>query len=83
MSIAKLRILEAKFQAITNASEMIRGHGEEGFAFLDKKFDKIYKRETTKLSVKLDKMAEKYNVEIEKLHKEGFFIDLEMDDDYF
>jgi len=82
MSIAKLRTLEAKFQAITNASEMIRGHGEEGFSFMDKKFDKIYKRETHKLATKLNKMAEKYSVEIKKLEDIGFVIDLEIDDNY-
>ena len=38
MSIAKARTLLAKYQGLSNASEFIRSHGEEGFSFEDKKF---------------------------------------------
>jgi len=80
MSTAKARTLNAKYHAITNASEMIRSHGEEGFAFIDKKFDKVYKRETKKLSDKLNKMSEKYLIELEKL---GIDINVDIKHDYF
>lgn len=79
MSIAKARTLQAKFQALTNAAEMIRGHGEEGFSFDDKEFDKIYHRETKKLSEKLNKIADKHQLEYDKL---GIEINTEIDKDY-
>ena len=48
----------AKYQALSNAAEMIRSHGEEGFAFEDKVFDKEYKRQTVITAKQLDKRAE-------------------------
>jgi hypothetical protein len=79
MSIAKARTLLAKFNAITNASEFIRSHGEEGFSFEDKKFDDVYQRETKKLSAKLEKQAVKIWNEYEKL---GIEIDDSIDENY-
>lgn len=67
MSIQKAITLMAKYQAITNASEFIRSHGEEGFSFEDEKFNKTYLREAGKLSEKLEKMAEKYLEKYEEL----------------
>lgn len=80
MSIAKAMTLQAKFQALTNAAEMIRSHGEEGFSFQDKKFDRIYHREINKLSEKLNKIADKYQVQYDKL---GIEIDVDIDHEYY
>lgn len=60
MSLQKAMTLMAKYQALTNASEFIRSHGEEGFSFEDEKFNETYLRETEKLSEKLEKLSEKY-----------------------
>ena len=76
MSIAKARTLLAKFHSLTNASEFISCHGEEGFTFDDEKFNKIYLREKIKTAKKLDKQAEKYLVEYKRL---GIEIDDEAD----
>ena len=70
MSIAKATTLLAKFHALSNASEFIRSHGEEGFSFQDENFDKVYKRETVKLSKKLDKMSSKFLLEYQKINIE-------------
>ena len=80
MSIAKARTLQAKFQALTTASEMIRSHGEEGFSYEDKEFQKVYEREKLKLSDKLNKLAIKYEEQYSKL---GIEIDTEIDKEYY
>lgn len=41
----KAQYFLAKYHALSNAAEMIRSHGEEGFSFADKDFDNVYKRE--------------------------------------
>jgi adenosine deaminase len=41
----KAQYFLAKYHALSNAAEFIRSHGDEGFAFEDKDFDKVYKRE--------------------------------------
>jgi hypothetical protein len=80
MSIAKARTLKAKFQALTTASEMIRSHGEEGFSYQDKEFQKVYEREKLKLSAKLDKMSFKYENEFRKLNIE---VNTDIDQEYY
>ena len=79
MSIQKARTLLAKFQSYSNAAEFIRSHGEEGFAFIDKKFNKAYLRENKKLFKKLDAIAQNY---LDKYQELGVEIDCEMDLDY-
>lgn len=79
MSIAKARTLLAKYHAITNASEFIRSHGEEGFSFEDKNFDAIYQRETKKLSERLEKLSDKIILEYDKL---GIEINSSIDENY-
>lgn len=79
MSIAKARTLLAKYQSLSNSAEFIRSHGEEGFSFKDKKFNKVYMRENLKLSEKLNKEAEKY---LEQYKELGIEIESEIDDCY-
>lgn len=79
MSIQKARTLLAKYQAYSNAAEMIRGHGEEGFSFEDKKFNKVYNRETKNVADKLNKKATEYYIAYLKL---GIEIECEIDKDY-
>jgi hypothetical protein len=75
MSLQKAMTLIAKYQALTNASEFIRSHGEEGFSFEDEKFNEIYLRETEKLSKKLQKLSEKYLKQYEDI---GIEVNLEV-----
>ena len=53
----KAQYFLAKYQALSNAAEMIRSHGEEGFAFEDKVFDKEYKRHSVLLKLTKDFMS--------------------------
>lgn len=75
MSLQKAMTLMAKYQALTNASEFIRRHGEEGFMFENEKFHKTYLRETAKLSEKLEKLSDKYLKQYEDI---GIEVDLEI-----
>lgn len=77
MSLQKAMTLMAKYQAMSNASEFIRSHGEEGFSFEDEKFNEIYLRETEKLSKKLQKLSEKYFKQYEDI---GVEVNLEVND---
>ena len=79
MSIAKARTLLAKYQGLSNASEFIRSHGEEGFSFEDKKFNNVYMREKEKISEKLDREA---MVFYKKYLELGIEINCEIDSDY-
>jgi len=79
MSIAKARTLLAKYQGLSNASEFIRSHGEEGFSFEDKKFNAVYMREKEKLSKRLDNEA---MVFYKKYLELGIEIECEIDKDY-
>ena len=79
MSIAKARTLLAKYHGLTNASEFIRSHGEEGFSFEDKKFNDVYMREKKKIAERLDKEA---MVFYKKYLKLGIEIDCEIDKYY-
>lgn len=72
MSIAKARTLLAKFHALSNAAQMIGSHGEEGFCYDDKKFDKAYHNAVKNLSKKFDKQAGMY---LKKYKVLGFEID--------
>ena len=79
MSTAKARTLLAKYQSLANASEFIRSHGEEGFSFDDDEFNKIYLRESQKTAERLNKRAEKYLQEYERL---GIEINDKVDNSY-
>ena len=79
MSIAKAITLLAKYQGLSNASEFIRSHGEEGFSFEDKKFNDVYLRENKKLSKRLDREA---MVFWEKYLELGIKVESEVDDNY-
>ena len=76
MSVAKARTLLAKYQGLSNASEFIRSHGEEGFSFDDEKFNDVYLRENKKLAERLEKEATKF---YEKYRELGIEIDCEAD----
>ena len=58
----KAQYFLAKYQALSNAAEMIRSHGEEGFSFEDKVFNKEYLRQTKKTAEQLDKRAKLFAV---------------------
>lgn len=73
MGVARARTLMAKYQALTTASEMIRGHKDVGFSYDDEQFDEVYDREIKKLSQKLLKTADKYLREYENM---GIKVDL-------
>jgi len=79
MSIAKARTLLAKYQGLSNASEFIRSHGEEGFSFEDEKFNDVYMRENKKLSDRLDKEAMKF---MDQYNELGIEIDSRVDENY-
>jgi hypothetical protein len=79
MSIAKARTLLAKYQGLSNASEFIRSHGEEGFSFEDKKFNDVYMRENQKLSERLNREA---MVFWKKYLELGIDVESEIDDNY-
>ena len=53
----KAQYFLASYQALSNASEMIRSHGEEGFSYEDKAFNKEYMRQKKKIAEQLDKRA--------------------------
>ncbi|MCH2216814.1 MAG: hypothetical protein MK076_01855 [Flavobacteriales bacterium] len=68
----KAQYFLAKSHALSNAAEFIRSHGEEGFSFEDKDFDKAYKRECQNTYKQLEAravvFAKKYramNIDIE------------------
>ena len=75
-NINKAKYFLAKFQALSNAAEMILQHGEEGFAFKDEKFDKIYKRECYNLSKQLNDRAAVF---AKKYNEQGINIDTDAD----
>lgn len=79
MSIAKARTLLAKYQGLSNASEFIRSHGEEGFSFEDEKFNDVYLRENKKLAERLEKESIKF---YEKYKELGIEVSCEIDSDY-
>jgi len=79
MSVAKARTLLAKYQSLSNASEFIRSHGEEGFSFEDKKFNKVYMRENKKLAKRLEKES---RVFYEKYKKLGIDVSCDINENY-
>lgn len=72
----KAQYFLAKYQALSNAAEMIRSHGEEGFAFADKDFDKVYKRESLNTYKQLEARA---IVFAKKYQEMNIYISTEMD----
>lgn len=56
-TINKAMYFLAKYEALSNAAEMIRQHGEEGFEFNDEIFDRIYRREAHNLYKQLNDRA--------------------------
>lgn len=79
MSKQKAMTALAKYQALSNASEFIRSHGEEGFSFDDENFNKTYLIETKKLSEKLYKLASKFHKHFESF---GIEVNYEIDGSY-
>jgi len=69
----------AKYQALSNAAEMIRSHGEEGFSFEDKELDKAYQRETKKVAKQLNNRADVFSKKYEEINID---IDCEIDLNY-
>lgn len=78
-NLQKARYFLAKYQALSNAAEMIRSHGEEGFAFEDKDFDKVYKKEAEKVAKQLNARAAVF---AKKYDSTGVHIDCEIDLNY-
>ena len=78
-NLQKARYFLAKYQALSNASEFIRSHGEEGFSYEDKDFHKVYLREIEKLSKQLDKRAEDF---AKKYNQMNIEIDTSTDENY-
>ncbi len=77
--LQKARYFLAKYQALSNAAEFIRSHGEEGFSFEDKKLHKVYLRETEKLFKQLDERANSF---AKKYQEIGIDIDCRTDENY-
>lgn len=75
----KAQYFLAKYQALSNAAEMIRSHGEEGFSFEDKSLDKEYKRQTVKTAEQLNKRAKVF---AKKYREMNIDIDCEADLNY-
>jgi len=75
----KAKYYLAKYCSLTNAAEFIRSHGEEGFAFEDKSFDKEYKRQNLETANQLNARADKY---LKKYKETGVEISTEIDSNY-
>jgi len=75
----KAQYFLAKYQALSNAAEMIRSHGEEGFSFEDKVFNKEYLRQTKKTAQQLNKRA---NLFAKKYQAMNIDIECEIDLNY-
>lgn len=78
-SLKKARYFLAKYQALSNAAEMISSHGEEGFSFQDKEFDKVYSIEKEKLAKQLNDRAAVF---AKKYERTGVDIECEIDENY-
>ena len=57
---------------------MIRSHGEEGFSFEDKEFDKAYKREASRLGKQLNHRAMIFAKKYQKMNID-ICTDIDMD----
>lgn len=77
--LKKAQYYLASYQALSNAAEMIRGHGEEGFSFLDKAFDEAYQKQTKKLAKQLDERASVFSKKYELM---GIDIDCAIGEGY-
>jgi len=75
----KARYFLAKYQALSNAAEMIRSHGEEGFSFEDKYFNKEYQKQVEILAKQLNDRAEVF---AKKYNSTGIDIECEIDENY-
>ena len=73
----KAATLMARYQALSNAAEFIRSHGEEGFSYKDEAFTAIYFKEAKKIAYQLDKRAEKLYDQFVEL---GIDVNTDIDD---
>lgn len=69
----------AKTQALSNAAEFIRSHGEEGFSFNDEDLEKQYYKAKTELANQLDKRADIFKKKYDQL---GIDVDTSIDEGY-
>ena len=69
----------AKYQALSNAAEMIRSHGEEGFSFEDKEFNDVYLKQKDILAEQLNSRSVVF---YKKYISMGFDIECAIDTDY-
>lgn len=69
----------AKYLALSNASELIKGHGEEGHSFEDEDLNTAYQKEQAILYKQLDARA---NVFRQKYEAMGFDIESITNENY-
>lgn len=69
----------ASYQALSNAAEMIRSHGEEGFSYEDKKLFSSYQKASRKLCKQLNSRAMKF---LNRYKELGIEVDTEIDQNY-
>lgn len=77
--LQKARYFLAKYQALSNAAEFIRSHGEEGFRFEDADFCKSYFKETENTAKQLQERADVFAKKYEQMNID---INSEIDMDY-
>ncbi len=69
----------AKYQALSNAAEMIRSHGEEGFHFEDEDFNNEYLKQCKIVAKQLNQRAQSF---AKKYISTGIDIDCEIGENY-
>ena len=75
----KAQYFLAKYQALSDAAEMIRSRGEEGFSFEDKVFNEEYLRQTKKTAEQLNRRAKVFAAKYRAMNID---IECEIDPNY-